>query len=87
MYFIYKQDSLISINDFIFIGSIEEMQINLCETTEKYRQCQESLIDMNQIAKTYDLQLQSLKIEKSKLYAEYQLVKTNLESYENEKYE
>lgn len=63
------------------------MQTNLCEITEKYRQSQESLMDLNQVVKTYDVQLQSLKIEKSKLNAEYQLVKTNLESYENEKYE
>ncbi len=71
----------------MFYHFIEEMQINLCEITEKYRQSQESLMDLNQVVKTYDVQLQSLKIEKSKLNAEYQLVKTNLDSYENEKYE
>lgn len=59
----------------------------MCEANEKYRQNQESLIDLTQQVKTYEIQLQTLKLEKSKLSAEYQLTKTSLDTYENEKLE
>jgi hypothetical protein len=55
--------------------------------SEKNRQNQESLIDLNQQVKTYEAQIQTLKIEKSNLNAQYQQVKQNLEIHENEKLE
>lgn len=42
---------------------------------------------MTQQIKTYEAQIQTLKGEKFKLNAEYQQAKSNLDSYESEKYE
>jgi hypothetical protein len=42
---------------------------------------------LTQQNKTFEAQIQTLKSEKSKLNADYQLAKTNLENYENEKLE
>ena len=65
----------------------EECQANLCEASEKNRQNQESLIDLNQQIKSYEAQIQTLKIEKSNLNALYQQVKQNLEIHEHDKLE
>ena len=65
----------------------EESQASLCDLTEKNRYDQEVLIELNQKLKTFEAQLQTLKAEKSKLNAEFQLAKTHLETYENDKYE
>lgn len=69
------------------IERLKDVQSQLCEVNERFRQSQESLIDQSQLCKTYEMQLQSLKMEKSKLNAEYQLAKTNLDAHENERYE
>lgn len=67
--------------------SVEETQANLCEVTEKSRQSQEQLLDLTQQFKLTEAQLQTLKLEKSKLNAEYQLMKTTMDNYENDKLE
>jgi hypothetical protein len=55
--------------------------------TERNRQNQEILFDLTQQSKTYEAQIQTLKAEKSKLSADYQMAKSSLENYENEKIE
>lgn len=69
------------------IERLKEAQTNLVEMTEKNRLDQELMIDMEQKLKTFEVQIQSLKLEKSRLNAEFQAAKTTLENYENEKYE
>lgn len=59
----------------------------MCDVTEKNRYNQDLVIDLTQQTKSLEAQVQSLKIEKSRINAEYQLCKTNLENYENEKLE
>ena len=46
----------------------EESQASLCDLTEKNRYDQEVLIELNQKLKTYEAQLQTLKVEKSKFF-------------------
>jgi cell division FtsZ-interacting protein ZapD len=71
----------------IFLCLTEEAQANLCDVSERHRQNQEILIDLTQQNKTYEAQIQTLKLEKSRLNAEYQMAKSNLENYENDKIE
>ena len=59
----------------------------LCDLTEKNRHNQEQVMEMNQQIKTYEAQIQILKLEKSNLSAEYQMAKANLDIYESEKFE
>lgn len=59
----------------------------MCEYTEKNRYDQETILDLEQKIHTYEAQIQTLKSEKSKLNAEYQLAKSNLDKNENEIYE
>ena len=59
----------------------------MCDLSEKHRQNQETIIDLNQQVKSNEAQIQTLKIEKSNLNAQYQQVKQNLEIHENEKLE
>jgi TATA element modulatory factor len=69
------------------IERLKESQANCCDLTEKNRYNKEQLIEMQQQIKTYEAQMNTLKTEKSKINAEYQMVKTSLETYENEKFE
>ncbi|CAF0737533.1 unnamed protein product [Brachionus calyciflorus] len=69
------------------IERLKETQANLCDITEKHRQNQEQVIDSTQKIKSLETQLQSLRADKSRINAEYQLCKGNLENYENEKLE
>lgn len=55
--------------------------------SEKNRQNQELVIDLTQQTKTLEAQIQTLKTEKSRINTEYQLCKTNLDRFENEKLE
>lgn len=55
--------------------------------TEKNRQNQDLVLDLTQQCKLTEAQLQTIRLEKSKLNAEYQLVKTAMDNYENEKLE
>lgn len=71
----------------MFKQFLEETQANLCEASERSRQNQEQLLDLTQQCKLNEAQLTTLKLEKSKLISEYQLMKTTLENYENEKLE
>lgn len=66
---------------------MKETQASLCELVEKNRYDQEIILDLEQKASTAEAQNSILKSEKAKLSVEYQLAKTNLDSYENERNE
>ncbi len=66
---------------------LKETQSNLVDVQEKYRQSEEILIETAQQVKLLEAQLSTLKVEKSKLNAEYQMIKANLETSETEKLE
>lgn len=59
----------------------------MCELVEKNRYDQQTILDLEQKASTAEAQNSILKSEKAKLSAEYQLAKTNLDSYESERNE
>ena len=69
------------------IERLKEVQGNLCELNEKTRYDQETIMDLEQKIHTFEAQIQTLKSEKSKLNAEFQLAKSNLDKNENESYE
>ncbi|RNA32793.1 TATA element modulatory factor isoform X1, partial [Brachionus plicatilis] len=69
------------------IERLRDSQANLCDVSEKNRQNQELVLDLTHQTKALEAQIQTLKSEKSRINTEYQLCKTNLERFENEKLE